>query len=61
SIASVIEGLLDRFSFVDSMTTTTTRTLPTVRKVGIKVSNLVRIEKKKPLTQKTLLDYFDSI
>ena len=63
SIASVIEGLLDRFSFVDSTTTTTTitRTLPTVRKVGIKVSNLVRIEKKKPLTQKTLLDYFDSI
>lgn len=63
SIASVIEGLLDRFSVVDSTTTTTTitRTLPTVRKVGIKVSNLVRIEKKKPLTQKTLLDYFDSI
>jgi DNA polymerase IV (DinB-like DNA polymerase) len=61
SIASVIEGLLDRFSFVDSTTTTITRTLPTVRKVGIKVSNLVRIEKKKPLTQKTLLDYFDSI
>lgn len=61
SISSVIEGLLDRFSFVDSTTTTITRTLPTVRKVGIKVSNLVRIEKKKPLTQKTLLDYFDSI
>jgi DNA polymerase IV (DinB-like DNA polymerase) len=64
SIASVIEGLLDRFSFVGSTSSpssTITRTLPTVRKVGIKVSNLVRIEKKKSLTQKTLLDYFDSI
>jgi DNA polymerase IV (DinB-like DNA polymerase) len=64
SIASVIEGLLDRFSFIgstsSSSTTTITRTLPTVRKVGIKVSNLIRIEKKKPPTQKTLLDYFDS-
>ena len=53
SIASVIEGLLDRFSFVgstsspsSSSTTTITKTLPTVRKVGIKVSNLIRIEKK---------------
>jgi DNA polymerase IV (DinB-like DNA polymerase) len=67
SIASVIEGLLDRFSFVgstsspSSSTTTITKTLPTVRKVGIKVSNLIRIEKKKPPTQKTLLDYFDPI
>jgi DNA polymerase IV (DinB-like DNA polymerase) len=71
SIASVIEGLLGRFSFVDSTatssssssssSTTITRTLPTVRKVGIKVSNLIRIEKKKPPTQKTLLDYFDSM
>ena len=64
SIASVIEGLLDRFSFIgstsSSSSTTITRTLPTVRKVGIKVSNLIRIEKKKPPTQKTLLDYFDS-
>jgi DNA polymerase IV (archaeal DinB-like DNA polymerase) len=64
SIASVIEGLVDRFSFIgstsSSSTTTITRTLPTVRKVGIKVSNLIRIEKKKPPTQKTLLDYFDS-
>jgi DNA polymerase IV (archaeal DinB-like DNA polymerase) len=69
SIASVIEGLLDKFSFVgstssspsSSSTTIITRTLPTVRKVGIKVSNLIRIEKKKPPTQKTLLDYFDPI
>lgn len=51
SIASVIEGLLDRFSFDDS----TAR----IRKVGLKVSKLIRLEKKKPsgLKQKTLLDY----
>ena len=55
SIASVIEGLLDRFSFFDSTTTSVTA----VRKVGLKISNLVRIEKKKPpLEQKTLLDYY---
>jgi len=51
SILSVIEGLLDKFSFGDSMSGTT------IRKVGIKVSNLIRIEKKKPPQQKTLLDY----
>ena len=51
SILSVIEGLLDKFSFGDSMPGTT------IRKVGIKVSNLIRIEKKKPPQQKTLLDY----
>ena len=51
SIASVIEGLLDRFSFDDS----TAR----IRKVGLKVSKLIRLETKKPsgLKQKTLLDY----
>jgi hypothetical protein len=27
------------------------------RKVGIKISNLVRIERRKPDEQKTLLDY----
>jgi len=43
--------LLDKFSFGDSMSGTT------IRKVGIKVSNLIRIEKKKPPQQKTLLDY----
>jgi DNA polymerase IV (DinB-like DNA polymerase) len=51
SILSVIEGLLDKFSFGDSMSGTT------IRKAGIKVSNLIRIEKKKPPQQKTLLDY----
>jgi DNA polymerase IV (DinB-like DNA polymerase) len=51
SMASVIEGLLDRFSFDDNTTK--------IRKVGLKVSKLVRLENKKPsaLKQKTLLDY----
>jgi DNA polymerase IV (archaeal DinB-like DNA polymerase) len=51
SIASVIEGLLDRFSFDDNKAK--------IRKVGLKVSKLVRLEKRKPsaLKQKTLLDY----
>jgi DNA polymerase IV (DinB-like DNA polymerase) len=51
SIASVIEALLDRFSFDDG----TAR----IRKVGLKVSKLNRVENKKPtgLRQKTLLDY----
>jgi hypothetical protein len=42
-------GLVQEFTF-DSAS------LP-VRKVGLKVSNLVRIEKRKPPEQKTLLDY----
>jgi DNA polymerase IV (DinB-like DNA polymerase) len=51
SIASVIEGLLDRFSFDDNKAK--------IRKVGLKVSKLVRLENRKPsaLKQKTLLDY----
>ncbi|HYT45917.1 MAG TPA: hypothetical protein VEP90_26555, partial [Methylomirabilota bacterium] len=51
SIASVVEELLDRFSFDDC----TAR----IRKVGLKVSKLIRLENKKPsgLKQKTLLDY----
>lgn len=51
SIASVIEALLDRFSFDDG----TAR----IRKVGLKVSKLNRVENKNPsgLRQKTLLDY----
>jgi DNA polymerase IV (archaeal DinB-like DNA polymerase) len=49
SIVSVIDGLVQEFTF-DSAS------LP-VRKVGLKVSNLVRIEKRKPPEQKTLLDY----
>ncbi|HET7147114.1 MAG TPA: DNA polymerase IV [Candidatus Nitrosopolaris sp.] len=51
SIAYVTEGLLDRFSFDDNTAK--------IRKVGLKVSKLVRSANKKPsaLKQKTLLDY----
>jgi DNA polymerase IV (DinB-like DNA polymerase) len=56
SIASVIDELLQRFIFDDDKTKKKDTSLP-VRKVGLKVSNLVRIEKKKPPEQKTLLDY----
>ena len=52
-IVSVIDGLLQRFNFGNDNNNTS---LP-VRKVGLKVSNLVRIEKRKPAEQKTLLDY----
>jgi DNA polymerase IV (archaeal DinB-like DNA polymerase) len=52
SIVSVIDGLLQRFS----LDRNSSASLP-VRKVGLKVSNLVRIEKKKPPDQKSLLDY----
>jgi DNA polymerase IV (DinB-like DNA polymerase) len=51
SIVSVIDGLLQRFSLDRNSTS-----LP-IRRVGLKVSNLVRIEKKKPPDQKSLLDY----
>jgi len=51
SIALVLEGLVDRFSFNDG------NTKIAYRKVGIKISNLIRVEKKKPAEQKTLLDY----
>jgi DNA polymerase IV (archaeal DinB-like DNA polymerase) len=54
SIASVLQGLVDRFSFNNNTNNNTTITF---RKVGIKVSNLIRMEKKKPAQQKTLLDY----
>jgi DNA polymerase IV (DinB-like DNA polymerase) len=49
SIASVLEGLLDRFSFTED-------SLP-ARKVGIKISNLVRAELDDLALQKTLADY----
>ena len=50
SIASVLERLVDRFSFNGDIA---------FRKVGIKISNLVSLEKKKDKAylQKTLLDY----
>jgi DNA polymerase IV (DinB-like DNA polymerase) len=51
SIVSVIDGLLQRFSLDRN-----SASLP-IRRVGLKVSNLVRIEKKKPPDQKSLLDY----
>jgi DNA polymerase IV (archaeal DinB-like DNA polymerase) len=59
SISSVIEDLLDKFSFssFSPHKNSTTNTF-NVRKVGIKLSNLIRIEKKRPPDQKTLLDYF---
>ena len=53
SIALVLEGLVDRFSFNNKDNNTTIA----VRKVGIKISNLIRMENKKPTEQKTLLDY----
>jgi DNA polymerase IV (DinB-like DNA polymerase) len=59
SIAAVIESLLDKFSFLNPKDST----LPidanglTVRKVGIKLSNLARIAKIRPPEQKTLLEY----
>jgi DNA polymerase IV (archaeal DinB-like DNA polymerase) len=51
SITSVIQALLDRFVFDDNAAK--------IRKVGIKVSKLIRIEKKmSALRQKKLFDYF---
>src|SRR5919199_6624539 len=50
SIASVLEQLVNRFSFDDDDNAN-----PATRKDGIKISNLVRLEKKKnPYQQKTL-------
>jgi DNA polymerase IV (archaeal DinB-like DNA polymerase) len=56
SIALVLEGLVDRFSFNNNNNYDNNTTIA-YRKVGIKISNLVRVEKKKPAEQKTLLDY----
>jgi nucleotidyltransferase/DNA polymerase involved in DNA repair len=60
SIATVIEILLDKFSFLNPEGNNTVskdaRGL-TVRKVGIKLSNLARIAKIRPPEQKTLLEY----
>jgi DNA polymerase IV (DinB-like DNA polymerase) len=56
SIASVLQGLVDRFSFFNNNNNTTTTI--NYRKVGIKISNLSRVENKKKLAlQTTLLDY----
>lgn len=59
SIANVIESLLDKFSFLnpEDNTVSTDASGLTVRKVGIKLSNLARITKIRPPEQKTLLEY----
>jgi DNA polymerase IV (archaeal DinB-like DNA polymerase) len=60
SIAAVIESLLDKFSFLnpeDNSTVSKDASGLTVRKVGIKLSNLARIAKIRPPEQKTLLEY----
>jgi DNA polymerase IV (DinB-like DNA polymerase) len=55
SIASVLEELVDRFSFNNN---NTNNSKISFRKVGIKISNLARLEKKKNISQqKTLLEY----
>ena len=64
SIESVIDGLLDRFALenksgIDDTTTSTEKLLP-VRKIGLKVSNLIKQDNKNfQLNRKTLLDYIE--
>ena len=55
SISSVIRNLLDRCSLFDELEIT--NSTASVRKIGLRVSNLIRIEKKKSSEQKSLLDY----
>ena len=55
SISSVIANLLDKCSFFDEIDRNSFTV--SVRKIGLRVSNLVRIEKKKSANQKSLLDY----
>jgi DNA polymerase IV (archaeal DinB-like DNA polymerase) len=62
SIASVLEELVDRFSLIDSNNNNNNnnnnKSKLAFRKVGIKISNLVRSDKQKNQSQqKTLLDY----
>ena len=61
SIATVIESLLDKFSFLNPEDNNNSASKDasglTVRKVGIKLSNLARIAKIRPPEQKTLLEY----
>jgi hypothetical protein len=54
----VSEALLDKFSFWSSDTKNPAAKTLTVRKVGIKLSNLIHIEKKNPVEQRTLPEYF---
>jgi DNA polymerase IV (archaeal DinB-like DNA polymerase) len=55
SISSVVKYLLDKCSFIDESETNTSAAL--VRKIGLRVSNLIRMEKKKSIKQKSLLEY----
>jgi DNA polymerase IV (DinB-like DNA polymerase) len=55
SISSVVKYLLDKCSLIDESETNTSATL--VRKIGLRVSNLIRMEKKKSIKQKSLLEY----
>lgn len=55
SISSVITTLLDRCSIFNEVERNSSAA--SVRKIGLRVSNLVRIEKKKSYKQQSLLDY----
>ncbi len=55
SISSVVKYLLDKCSFIDESETNTSAAL--IRKIGLRVSNLIRMEKKKSIKQKSLLEY----
>ena len=59
SIATVIESLLDKFPFLNPKDNSGSNDASgsTVRKVGIKLSNLARVAKIRPPEQKTLLEY----
>jgi DNA polymerase IV (archaeal DinB-like DNA polymerase) len=55
SISSVVKYLLDKCSLTDESETNSSATL--VRKIGLRVSTLIRMEKKKSIKQKSLLEY----
>jgi nucleotidyltransferase/DNA polymerase involved in DNA repair len=59
SIANVIESLLEKFSILypEKNTASINDSGLTVRKVGIKLSNLIRIGKIRPPEQRTMLEY----
>jgi DNA polymerase IV (DinB-like DNA polymerase) len=59
SIANVVESLLEKFSILypEKNTASISTSGLKVRKVGIKLSNLIRIEKIRPPEQKTMFEY----
>jgi DNA polymerase IV (archaeal DinB-like DNA polymerase) len=59
SIANVIESLLEKFSILypEKNNASINDSGLTVRKVGIKLSNLIRIGKIRPPEQRTMLEY----